>query len=254
MGEHRVRESAQRVAAAAFNALPESLRGGVTRLNRVRPGNRVSWGNLHRTKPFSAYSGYDRGTPIDRPLIEAFLDRNRALVRGRVLEIKSADYTRRYGGAAVTDEVVVDIDATNEAATLVADLCVAGSLGDVRVDCVILTQTLQFLAEPTVALANTWAALEPGGALLVTAPCVSGVDPWLGPADLWRFTQHGLAALIARSCPGADSTVEALGNVLLGAAYLYGLAVEELEGSAYLDTDPKFPLTVAAVVRKPING
>lgn len=252
MGEHRMRESAQRAAGVVLNAMPETLRGGVTRLNRVRPGNRVSWGNLHRTKPFSAFSGYDRGTPIDRPLIESFLDRNRVLVRGRVLEIKSADYTRRFGGPAVSDEVVVDIDATNEAATLVADLCVAGSLGDVRVDCVILTQTLQFLAEPAVALANTWAALEPGGALLVTTPCVSGVDPWLGQNDLWRFTQHGLASLIGRSCPDAHTTVEALGNVLLAAAYLYGLAAEELDGSAYLDTDPKFPLTVAAVVRKPI--
>ncbi len=251
MGEHRVRESAQRVAAVAFNAVPESVRGGFTKLNRSRPGNRVSWGNLHRTRPFSVYSGYDRGTPIDRPLIEAFLERNRHLVRGRVLEIKSADYARRYGGDAVTAEVVVDIDPTNKAATLVADLCEPGSLGDVRVDCVILTQTLQFLVGPTAALENTWAALDPGGALLVTAPCVSGIDHWLDEHDLWRFTQHGLASLIERACPGAACTVEPLGNVLLAAAYLYGLATEELDGSAYLDTDPKSPLTVAAVVKKP---
>jgi hypothetical protein len=254
MGEHRVRAAARQVAAVAFNAMPDRLRGRVTHLNRIRPGNRVVWGNLHRTRPFGTFAGYDRGTPVDRPLIESFLDRHRDLVRGRVLEVKAAEYTRRYGGAAVTEAVIVDIDATNQAATVVADLCEPGSLGDLQVDCVILTQTLQFLAQPTAALANAWAALRPGGAILVTAPCVSGIDPWLGECDRWRFTQHGLAELVDRACPGADCTVEPMGNVLLGAAYLYGLAAEELDGSDYADIDPTLPLTVGAVVRKPLTS
>ncbi len=251
MGEHRLRASAQRVAALAFNAMPDAVRGGATWLNRIRPGNRVLWGNLHRTRPFGRFSGYDRGTPIDRPLIESFLDRHRALVHGRVLEVKSPEYTRRFGGDAVTEEVIVDIEPTNKGATIIADLCTPGSLGDLRVDCVILTQTIQFLADPSAALTNVWTALEPGGALLVTAPCVSGIDHWLEQHDRWRFTQFGLAALISAACPGADFEAEALGNVLLGAAYLYGLAVEDLVDDAYLDTDPQFPLTVAAAVRKP---
>ena len=138
----------------------------------------MKWGNLRRTRPFSAHYGYDRGTPVDRHYVEQFLDQHREHVRGTVLEVKDATYTKRFGAADVRS-VVVDIDAGNPHATMVADLCVPGSLGAIRVDCVILTQTLQFLIEPVTAIRNLWSVLEPGGALLITAPLLSAVDVWL---------------------------------------------------------------------------
>jgi len=250
VGDRQLRRVLRSGLAAGFNAMPAALRAQVTRANRVRPGNRVVWGSLRRTRPVSDHFGYDRGTPVDRPLIEGFLARHRSLVRGRVLEVKAPDYTRRYGGAAVTSEVVVDIDPTNAAATLVADLCEPGSLDALTVDCVILTQTLQFLTSPDAALRNVWACLAPGGSLLVTAPCTSGVDPWLGDHDFWRFTANGLRVLLEQCCPGAEIATEPLGNVLLCVGFLYGLAAEELDESEYAVSDPNFALTVGAVVTR----
>jgi hypothetical protein len=123
------------------------------------PGRSIRWGNLRRLRPFSDRYGYDRGTPIERYYIERFLSRHAQRIRGNVLEVKDARYTRRFGRGAPHG---VDIDRDNRDADLHADLNVPGSLPVGSFDCVILTQVLQFLA-PETALANVWASLTPGG-------------------------------------------------------------------------------------------
>lgn len=54
--------------------------------------------------------GYDRGTPIERYYIERFLSEHAQRIRGSVLEVKDARYTRRFGRG--TRPHVVDIDRT----------------------------------------------------------------------------------------------------------------------------------------------
>lgn len=41
--------------------------------------------------------GYDRGTPIERYHIERFLSEHAQRIRGSLLEVKEARYTRRFG-------------------------------------------------------------------------------------------------------------------------------------------------------------
>jgi len=71
----------------------------VSRMLR-RPSS-ASFGDLRRVTPLSREFGFDRGAPVDRRYIEGFLTRHAADVRGRVLEVKDAAYTRRFGGARV---------------------------------------------------------------------------------------------------------------------------------------------------------
>src|SRR4051794_24300652 len=47
----------------AAKRLPAGLR---SRMILNRPGRRVRWGSLRRTRPFSDCYGFDRGLPIDR--------------------------------------------------------------------------------------------------------------------------------------------------------------------------------------------
>jgi hypothetical protein len=61
-----------------------------------------------------------------------------------VLEVRDPRYTLAYGADRVISSEVVDIDAQNPEATLVADLASPGSLPENRFDCVIVTQTLQY--------------------------------------------------------------------------------------------------------------
>ena len=102
--------------------------------------------SLRRTRPVSAYWGFDRGMPVDRVYIERFLERHAADIRGRVLEVEDAEYTRTCGGTRVTTSDVLDVDPANERATVVADLGEAGSLPPERFDCAIVTQTLQYMS------------------------------------------------------------------------------------------------------------
>ena len=114
----------------------------------------VWWGNLRRRRPFSDDWGFDRGLPVDRFYIESFVALFADVIRGRVLEVAEPRYTRQFGGDRVTSSDVVDIDASNEAATIVADLAVRGSLPAERFDCAIVTQMLQYVDDPVAAVSN----------------------------------------------------------------------------------------------------
>lgn len=59
--------------------------------------------------PLTSDWGFSRGLPVDRPYIEAFLERHAADIRGRVLEVGDDSYTRRFGGERVTQRDVLDI-------------------------------------------------------------------------------------------------------------------------------------------------
>jgi SAM-dependent methyltransferase len=235
-----VREWARGLPSPARAALKRTLAAADT----------PRWGNLRRLRPFSDRYGFDRGLPIDRFYIESFLDRNRQDVRGRVLEVKDAAYTRRFG-ASVTESEVVDIDPDNPEATLVVDLCEPGSLPAAGFDCFLFTQTLQFLPDVDRGLENAWRALAPGGVLLLTVPTVARVDRHVSEIDFWRFTPRGLAEAIDRSCLDAETAVEGFGNLVAAIAFLVGLAARELRAEELAQADPYFPVLAAARVRKP---
>jgi SAM-dependent methyltransferase len=210
----------------------------------------VRWGSLRRTVPFSRAWGYDRGTPIDRVYIEAFLAEHAADVAGACLEVLNADYTDRFGGTRVSRRDVLDIDPSNTQATIVADLGEADSLPAQQFDCVIFTQTLHLVPDMRTAVANVWQSLAPGGVLLLTVPALGRHDTRKGSHhDRWRVTTTGLQWLLS-GLPGANATTSTYGNLLACTAFLYGLAAGELTTEELQVTDPQFPLIVGARVRK----
>jgi SAM-dependent methyltransferase len=231
------------------SALPRPARNLARRL--LRRQTPALWGNLRRRRPFSDYWGFDRGLPVDRFYIESFLSRFEADVRGRALEVRDPVYTRRFGGSRVTSRDIVDIDRGNEIATIVADLAVPGSLPAETFDCIIVTQTLQYVDDPAAAVANLWAALGAGGTLLLTVPCLQRIDPDLADVDRWRFTPLGLQDLVRRGCPDGEADIAGYGNVLASTAFLMGLAADELRRTELEDVDPDFPLVACARVRQP---
>lgn len=202
---------------------------------------RARFGDLSRTEPLGRW-GYERGTPVDRWYIRRWLQGQAQHVRGHALEVKEDLYATELGATSVE---VLDIDPDNPRATLVGDLCEPGALPQARYDAALVTQTLQFVADPAAAVAHLVAALRPGGSLLLTVPCLSRVD---GPADRWRWTPAGLRDLLDGCAPGAVRDVSGLGNGLAGRAFLFGLAAEDLPHGALDAADPALPLLVAARV------
>ncbi|SFO10132.1 Methyltransferase domain-containing protein [Geodermatophilus obscurus] len=206
---------------------------------------RLRWSSTRRTDPLSEW-GFERGTAVDRHLIEEFLHEHRDLVHGRVLEVKEDLYASVLGAARVE---VLDIDPANPLATIVGDLCDRDTLPEQEFDAAVVTQTLQLVPDPVAALANLLAALRPGGAALVTVPSLSRLA---GDQDRWRWTALGFRELVARA--GGDAEVRARGNLLACRAFLLGAAVEELPAGVLDGDDPAYPLLVTAVVRRPAVG
>jgi SAM-dependent methyltransferase len=201
-------------------------------------------GTLRRTTPHSDRWGFDRGTPVDRYYIDRFLEAHGADVRGRVLEVKDSGYTRRYGSAVVRADVL-DVDASNAAATVVADLTAADHVPTGSYDCFILTQTLHFIYDMPAAVRHAHRILAPGGVLLATLPCVSRVLPSdAGYDDYWRLTAPSASRLFGDVFGPEGVEVHSHGNVLACVAFLSGLAWEELPRRKLDVRDAHFPLLV----------
>jgi SAM-dependent methyltransferase len=216
--------------------LPAARRAQLRRL--ARP---AYLGALRRTQPLSQRYGYDRGQPVDRYYIEAFLAGHAADVRGRGLEIKSPGYLRRYdSGLARCD--ALDIDPANPQATIIADLSAADHIPGGQFDVFILTQTLQFIFNLEAALCHARRLLRPGGVLLATIPSISRTDRALHEVDYWRLTPAGCARLFGKVFGEENVAVTGYGNVLAATAFLMGLAVEDLRAGELDVCDPAFPV------------
>jgi SAM-dependent methyltransferase len=206
-------------------------------------------GVLRRTTPLSDEWGRDRGTPVDRYYIERFLEQEQASIQGRVLEVLDAGYTGRFG-TRVQQSDVLDIDSTNPDATIVADLAAADAIQSASFDCVILTQTLQYVYDLPAAVAHVRRILKPGGVVLCTLPCASRIAKRYFDTEYWRFTTASARTLFEARFDAEAVRVESHGNVLTSIAFLAGLAAEELSARELNEADPFFPLLICVVARR----
>lgn len=189
--------------------------------------------------PLSTRFGLDRGRPVDRVYIERFLAAHAADLRGRGVEIYEPTYLERFGGARMERIDVLDADPTAQRATIRGDF---SALPADAFDCFVCTQTLQAIADPLTALRQAHAALRPGGVLLATVPGISQIAPGDPFPDHVRYTAHGLRELAAQVFDAP--AVVAHGNVAAAAAFLYGMAEEELAADLLGADDPAFELVV----------
>jgi len=214
----------------------------------------VRLGELRRLAPISRVFGFDRGLPIDRYYIERFLSAQARDIRGRVLEIGDSEYTTRFGGGRVTRSDVLDRTAANARATIVADLTRADGFPSAAFDCVICTQTLQFIYDVGSAVQALHRMLKPAGILLLTVPVVSQICPedMERTGEYWRFTDAAVRRLLGDVFGPENVSVDAHGNVLVAVCFLHGLATHELERGELDFCDPDYQVLVTArAVRSP---
>jgi SAM-dependent methyltransferase len=208
-------------------------------------------------EPVSREFGFDRGKPVDRWYIERFLAEHAADVRGRVLEVAESTYTGWYGGDDVTRSDVLYASAENPDATVVGDLTTGEGIEEAAFDCFICTQTLQFIYDVRAAVAGTRRLLTPGGVLLASLPGISQISredmrDW---GDWWRFTAKSAERLFGEVYGEEHVEVRQHGNVQAAAAFLYGLAAEDVDPGALETVDPDFHLLMTVrAVRAPAEG
>src|SRR5215470_3994137 len=209
---------------AARRTIPSAVR----RWLRARWGHRpplgsVDFGSLRRVAPVSRNLGRDRGLPIDRYYIEAFLAANGDSIRGHVLEVDDNRYTRKFGGDRVTCSDVLHVHPNNPRATIVADLTRADHIASNCFDCIVLTQTLPCIYDIHAVVRTLHRILKPGGVVLAT---VGGITP-ISRRDMerwghyWSFTTLSARLLFGEAFPGANVRVDSFGNVLVATAFLH---------------------------------
>jgi hypothetical protein len=78
--------------------------------------------------------------------------------------------------------------------------------------------------------------------LLATVPGISQIAPDDAFPDHVRYTAHGLRTLAEQVFP--DAQVGAHGNVHAAAAFLYGMAEDEVDPRALVADDPAYELLI----------
>jgi SAM-dependent methyltransferase len=206
----------------------------------------IELGDLRRLEPVSRHWGFDRGRPVDRYYIERFLTAKADYIRGRVLEIGEPLYTRMFGADRVTKSEILDVSGGADA-TYTCTLEDGGQLPSDAFDCVVCTQTFQFVYDVRSALATVHRILKHGGSLLATVPGITRTSRQeYGDSWFWSFTSTSVRRLLEEPFPAAGVDIEVFGNVLAASAFLYGLAASELEPSELDHQDPDFAVIVAA--------
>jgi SAM-dependent methyltransferase len=134
----------------------------------------------------------------------------------------------------------------------VGDLSNAPQLPDAAFDCVVLTQTLHLIYDFKGAIATCYRILKPGGALLLTVPGITHIDQgeWKN-IWLWAFTEASIKRLLGETFPSEGTTVQTHGNVMVAAAFLYGLGLPEIKKAQMDVTDPHYQVIITASALKP---
>jgi SAM-dependent methyltransferase len=217
----------------------------------------VRFGSLRRLVPIGEVFGLKRGQSLDlcldRYYIERFLGQHATDIHGRVLEIGDNTYTQRFGGTRVHQSDVLHATPGNPEATLVADLTCADHLAANTFDCIILTQTLQYIYDLRAALRTLYRLLKPAGVLLATCPGISQMSRWDAEqwGEYWRFTTFSARRLFAEVFPETALSVQAHGNVLVALAFLHGLLVTELRRAELEHHDPDYEVLITVRAQKP---
>jgi SAM-dependent methyltransferase len=97
---------------------------------------------------------------------------------------------------ATVEVSTLDIDPSTNP-TFVGDICkLNAALPDKHFDAIVCTEVLEHTLQPFAAANELHRILRPGGLLFATAPFNFRIH---GPLpDCWRFTEHGLRALLSQ--------------------------------------------------------
>jgi SAM-dependent methyltransferase len=210
----------------------------------------VRMGDLNRTKPIDGNFGFGRGTPVDRYYIEHFIEAHGSDIQGHALEIGDATYCNRFG-SGVSQQEILHISAANSDATIIGDLSTAGVLTPASIDAMVLTQTLHLIYDMRAALRNIYEALAPGGVALVTVPGITPVDRYdWGDCWYWSLTEAAAKRLFGEVFEEGQLQFTTYGNVYAATCFLHGLALEEVDKSKLLESDPAYPVVVAIRAQK----
>jgi hypothetical protein len=211
----------------------------------------VDWYNMRTHHPISKIFGMERGTPVDRFYIEDFLKNNQKYIQGVVCEISENLYSIKFGKNVLSYEIF-DYDVKNTQATIIGDLCNIKNNQKDKIDCFIVTQTLNFIYEVEDAIRGIHEMLKVNGVALITVAGICQISKydmhrW---GDYWRFTDLSIKKLFEGIFGEGNVQVKTYGNLLSSIAYLQGISSEDLTAEELLFEDDTYQNVIAVIARK----
>lgn len=200
--------------------------------------------------PVSKRFGLERGTAIDRFYIEKFLLEHREYIKGTVMEIADDRYMKMFA-ENITESVILHVNGWGEG-IIQGNLATGEGIIENSVDCMICTQTIQFIYDVHSVVRNIYKLLKPGGVALLTAAVISQLSlyDYKNWGEYWRFTDQSMKELFQEIFKEEQVKVYTYGNMKTAIAFMYGICQEEMERTDLEYQDEQFPMIVAAVARK----
>lgn len=199
--------------------------------------------------PLNRTFGISRGgTPIDRKYLENWLNKNRHLISGDVMEIADNDYTYTFGSNVKS--YVLHKAPENES-QIKGDFVTGEGLVEESMDCVIMTQTISYIYDYKKVFENLKRVLKKGGRAFVTCDGIAQIARY--DADRWgyyfRYSEMSLKNVV-EEIGFTDCKIESFGNVKTACALLYGITAEELNDNDFEINDIDYPVSICMMLQK----
>lgn len=159
------------------------------------------------------------------------------LFTGLCIEIGDNHYSKMYG-TSITSQEILHFTEGNAKATI---------------DCIICTQTLNFIYNVDSAIKGIYYLLKENGCVLATISGISQIseydmERW---GDYWRFTDKSARMAFSNVFGINNVEVKYYGNVLSAVAFLEGISSEELNENElqYIDKNYQLIITIKAIKR-----
>lgn len=201
--------------------------------------------------PLSRRFGLEYGKAIDRFYIEKFLADNKSNIKGIAMEIAEDRYTKMFG-ENVVETMILHVNGWGGMNVIKGNLATGEGLVENSVDCLICTQTLQFIYDIHSVVKNIYKVLKPGGTAMITVPLLSQLSlyDYQNWGCYWRFTDQSMKKILLESFDEREIKVYTYGNMKAAMAFLYGICQEEMRQSDLEYYDEQFPLIIGATCRK----
>lgn len=201
--------------------------------------------------PLNRTFGWERGKPVDRYYIERFLEGNRELIGGDVLEIAENTYTMQFGGERVKNSYILHIEGWGENA-IKGNLETGEGIEIEKFDTVIITQTLMFTYGIEQVAQNIYKMLKQGGRAFITVAGISQISRYV--ADEWgsyfAFHEDAMRKLFVPLFGEENVDVQTHGNMKTAIALLYGLSYEDLKPEDFEIVDNDYPVIITTALYK----
>jgi hypothetical protein len=190
--------------------------------------------------------------PIDRFYINKFLELHRSDITGRIIEIGDDIFSSRYGSDILKISVLRGKGRHRRAQSHDCDLTEPETVMRVeKADCVICTNTLNFIYDQELAVKTISNMLVKKGVALFTVAGASAVstydhERW---GDYWRFTDQSLKRVLEKHFKRVDLCT--FGNSKTSVAAMLGLCIEDIPGCLLKVQDTGYQVIIAARAAEP---